>query len=244
MGVRTVQFIGGEPTLHPSLPALVSYARMLGLTVEVFTNLVHITEKLWETFAGEGVSLATSFYSDDPAQHQAITRRPTYHRTRANIDEALRRGIPVRAGIIDIGGDQRAREAGAQLVDLGVPMVGYDRLREVGRGVRADQRSLAQLCGRCGTGTAAIGPDGSVWPCVFSRWLPIGNVHDTALHTILTGDTAANVQATLRAEFDTRPAARACVPNMCNPQCGPSCSPACRPAGNCGPAGACAPDYR
>lgn len=47
MGVRTVQFIGGEPTLHPSLAELIDYALLRDLGVEVFTDLVHVTETLW-----------------------------------------------------------------------------------------------------------------------------------------------------------------------------------------------------
>ena len=39
LGCRKVQFIGGEPTLHPNLTKLIVSARELGFTtVEVFTN--------------------------------------------------------------------------------------------------------------------------------------------------------------------------------------------------------------
>ncbi|MGH3569402.1 MAG: radical SAM/SPASM domain-containing protein [Pseudonocardia sp.] len=176
LGVEMVQFIGGEPTLHPDLADLVDHALGGGLAVEVFSNLVHVPDRLWEVFSRPGVSLATSYYSDDPDQHAAVTGRPSYGRTRANIAEALRRGIPLRAGVIDMGGGQRAKQAQAELAGLGVQAVGYDRLRQVGRGVRDQQASTAQLCGRCSDGVAAVSPDGAVWPCVFSRWLPVGNV--------------------------------------------------------------------
>ncbi|MGH3783622.1 MAG: radical SAM protein [Pseudonocardiaceae bacterium] len=39
MGVRTVQFIGGEPTLHSALPELIRHALSRALAVEVFSNL-------------------------------------------------------------------------------------------------------------------------------------------------------------------------------------------------------------
>src|SRR6266568_1143984 len=188
MGVRTVQFIGGEPTLHPALPDLIRHALSRALAVEVFSNLVHVTDELWAVFSQPGVSLATSYFSDDPDQHNAITGRPSHARTTANIAQALRRGIPLRAGVIDLGGGQRAAEGQAELVELGVPTVGYDRLRQVGRGVRDQPESAAQLCGRCGDGVAVIGPDGSVRPCVMSRWIsPLGNVHDGALTEIAAG---------------------------------------------------------
>lgn len=193
-GVGVVQFIGGEPTLHPALPELIDHALSRALGVEVFTNLVHISDELWDSFAQPGVSLATSYYSDDARQHVAITGRSSYARTKANIIEAVRRGIPLRAGVIDLGDGQRAQHAIDELAVFGVQKVGYDRLRHVGRGVRDQQPSAAQLCGRCGDGVAAISPDGWVWPCVFSRWLPIGNVRRQPLREIFSGLSAARAR--------------------------------------------------
>ncbi|WP_157368088.1 radical SAM/SPASM domain-containing protein [Alloactinosynnema sp. L-07] len=233
-GVGMVQFIGGEPTLHPDLRELIAHALAAGLEVEVFTNLVHVTAPLWEMFTRPGVSLATSYYSDDPDQHAQVTRRPSHARTRANIAAALRRGIPLRAGVIDMGGDQRATQAQTELVDLGVPAVGYDRLRQVGRGVRDQAPSTDQLCGNCGDGVAAISPDGAVWPCVFSRWLPVGNVLEHELTEILDSPAADAVRAELAAAFAGR-APSACKPDCapknqpCNPDCTPSCNPHCQP---------------
>lgn len=186
MGVRTVQFIGGEPTLHDGLPELITYALDRALAVEVFSNLVHVTPRLWAAFAQPGVTLATSYYSDDPDQHAAITGRPTYARTRANIAEARRRGIPLRAGVIDLGPGQRVTQARDELVQLGVPSIGRDRLRGIGRGVRGGVL-VSELCGHCGDGVAAVGPDGSVRPCVFARWVSVGNVRDHRLRTIGQG---------------------------------------------------------
>ncbi|WP_344899489.1 SPASM domain-containing protein [Actinomadura meridiana] len=46
-----------------------------------------------------------------------------------------------------------------------------------------------ELCGRCGGGRAAAGPDGAVSPCVMSGWMRVGNVHEESLTTIV-GDPA------------------------------------------------------
>ncbi|WP_134046516.1 radical SAM/SPASM domain-containing protein [Amycolatopsis arida] len=249
LGVEMVQFIGGEPTLHPDLPRLVRHALGRGLAVEVFSNLVHVTEPLWEVFSEPGVSVATSYYSDDPARHAAITGRPSYARTRANIAEAVWRGIPLRAGVIDLDDGQRAEQAQAELAVLGVSEIGYDRLRQVGRGVRDQHASVEQLCGRCGDGVAAISPDGAVWPCVFSRWLPAGSVLDAELAAVLTGAEATRIRGELAAVFagrGDRPAgARPCYPD-CNPACQPNCAPRCGPMCNprsCRP-NSCWPQYR
>ncbi|MFJ5992548.1 radical SAM/SPASM domain-containing protein [Lentzea sp. NPDC092896] len=201
LGVNSIQFIGGEPTLHPDLPEFVGRALTAGLEVEVFSNLVHIGPRLWDTFSRPGVRLATSYYSDTASQHEAITRRRGSHaRTRANIAEALSRDIPLRAGVIDVSssdriGRQRTHAAQADLSSLGVANVGVDRLRRVGRGAnaspspdqpRSGQPVPDQLCGRCGHGAVAISSSGEVWPCVFARRIPLGNILDTDLATILS----------------------------------------------------------
>lgn len=231
MDVEMVQFIGGEPTLYPELAALVEHALGRGLAVEVFSNLAHVTDRLWRVFARPGVSLATSYYSDDPEQHAAITGRPSYACTKRNMIEACRRGIPLRAGVIDLGQDQRAEAARAELVDLGVPSIGYDRPRQVGRGVRDGQAGVEQLCGRCGDGVAAISPDGAVWPCVFTRWLPVGNVLEQGLSEILNGPQAQRVRDELAETFNARPlpTSKKCAPDPCYPDCNPACQPTCSP---------------
>ncbi|MCO6007158.1 radical SAM protein [Actinoallomurus purpureus] len=63
IGVQLVQFIGGEPTLHPALPELVGHGLARGLEIEIFTNLVHVSPELWKTFTRPGVRLATSWYA-------------------------------------------------------------------------------------------------------------------------------------------------------------------------------------
>ncbi|MGW1974119.1 radical SAM protein [Streptomyces sp. NPDC001889] len=252
-GVTMVQFIGGEPMLHPDLSALIGFALDRGLRVEVFSNLVHVPASLWPVLARQGVSLATSYYSDDPAEHAAVTGRPSHARTRANVAEAVRRGVPLRTGVIDVREGQRVFAAQRELEMLGVQQIGTDRLRQVGRGVRESAPDTSQLCGHCTSGVIAISPDGSVWPCVFSRWLPVGNVLDAALADILASPEAQRVRDELTADFAAREVAmegdKPKPPPLCDPKCGPACGPACNPscwptgAGPCTPNGGCQPNY-
>lgn len=249
LDTRMVQFIGGEPTLHRGLPDLVGHALGRGLQVEVFSNLVHVSPQLWDVFAQPGLQLATSYYADHADQHESITQgRGSYARTKANIAEAVRRSVPLRVGVIDVQDDQRVDQARAELIGLGVDEIRIDHLRQVGRGVREHQPSLSQLCGHCGQGKIAIAADGAVWPCVFSRWLPVGNVRRDALVEILSGPRMLETAATLSQHFSSRPHMGE-QETPCDPQCGPNCSPACNPscwptgAGPCGPKGGCQPNY-
>lgn len=247
LGVRMIQFIGGEPTLHKDLPLLVEHALDRGVEVEVFSNLVHVSDALWRVFGRAGVRLATSYYSDFSAEHHRITARPnSYDRTKTNIVEALRRSIPLRVGVVDVQDGQRVQEAETELRQLGVKDIGVDHLRQVGRGVSDAKPDLAQLCGRCGDHQVAVAPDGAVWPCVFSRWLPVGNVRTDALADVLAAPAWRETKAVLSAHFTAR---GDMSPRPCDPLCGPNCSPACNPscwptgAGPCGPKGGCQPNY-
>lgn len=246
LGVQMVQFIGGEPTLHPDLPVLVEYALEQGLEVEVFSNLVHVSARMWDTFSRPGVRLACSWYSADPKQHLLITMRNTHARTKANITKALAHGVPLRAGIIGMIDDQNFQAATAELEALGVADIDVDHLRQVGRGIRDRDATVAELCGNCGDGVLAIGPDGAVWPCVFTRWMPVGSVQDATLADILSGPEHSRATQELRAEFERRTEPHAwgcgpdCQPNSkCNPMF-PSCNPqACNPHDK-----TCSPNYK
>lgn len=226
LGVEMVQFIGGEPTLHPDLPRLISYSLDRNIKVEVFSNLVHVTEELWKVFGRTGVSLATSWYADSPELHQKITGRNTFARTKANIVKALEQSIPVRAGIIALTADQGIESAKRQLSDLGVQQIGVDNVRRLGRGNRPDRD---ELCGQCGHGIAAIGPTGEVWPCPLSRWMPAGNVKNdpTNLSGILDNKMSALTAELVSVGKFRETCSPKCVPDS---YCHPTCTPgACKP---------------
>lgn len=229
-GTRHVQLIGGEPTLHPDATTIAGHALELGLSVEVYSNLVHVTPAWWRLLQRPGMSLATSYYGSDPDQHNAMTGRPASHRhTRANIIRALEAGVPLRVSIITPDGEG-AEETRAELEALGVRRIGVDHVRPYGRGAQAEEPDCTGLCGACGDNRASIGPDGAVSPCVFSTWMDIGNVRDEGLRGVLNGPRMAHARATIKAGKDPK------NPPINPIECGPdeSCSPGvprsgCRP---------------
>jgi MoaA/NifB/PqqE/SkfB family radical SAM enzyme len=222
LGVEAVQFIGGEPTLYPGLGRLVRYALQIGLRVDVYSNLVHVTPELWDLFELPSVSLGTSWYSADPTTHAKITGTVgSYWRTQANIAEALRRGIKVRAGIVDVIDGQDVGGARARLLEMGVTAVSTDRARGVGRAAQSGAASRAELCGRCGDGRAAISGDGDVCPCVLGRFLVAGNVQITPLVEILSGPAWREITGSI-------PRDSGCV--TCTPADSNDCNPSRKPA--------------
>ncbi|WP_369696725.1 radical SAM protein [Streptomyces sp. XD-27] len=198
LGIETVQFIGGEPTLHRDLPALVEHALGRGIGVEVFSNLISVRRTVWDTLARPGVRIGTSYYSDLAVQHEQITKkRGSHQRTRANIVEVLNRGIPLRVGIVEVLEGQRVAEAEAELRALGVQQITVDRMRGIGRGARDTEPTPSELCGHCTKGRGAILPNGDVAGCVLSRFMTAGNVRQQPLADIVTGPKWADIAAVI-----------------------------------------------
>lgn len=121
--------------------------------MEVFSNLVKVTDRLWEVFGRPGVRLATSYYSPDAAEHEAVTGRRRHDRTLASIRDAVRRGIPLRVGVIRVADGQHVEAAMSELLALGVTEVEVDRQRQVGRGAVTASPGVDQLCGHCADGS-------------------------------------------------------------------------------------------
>ncbi|WP_369383959.1 radical SAM/SPASM domain-containing protein [Streptomyces sp. cg36] len=238
MGVRDVQFIGGEPTLHPALPKLIRHARTHAMRIEVFSNLTHITDAVWDALQLPEVRLAFSYYSDNAHDHDDVTQgRGSHERTRANIIKARELGIPLRGSVISVLQEQRAKPAESELLQLGLRDVRTDRIRPFGRGALGAPPDLSRLCGMCGRGKFAISPSGDVWPCVFARWMKLGNFHEQSLQEIYAGVPMRAARAELEHAFPHTAVSS-------TPSCLPNCSPAfesCSPQTVCAPDAACEP---
>jgi MoaA/NifB/PqqE/SkfB family radical SAM enzyme len=194
------------------------------------------------------VKIATSFYSDDPATHDAITGRPgSFTRTVAAIKQMGAQGLPVRAGIIEMnvnkGHSERARTL---LSELGVSDVKVDFQRGIGRGTHQIQspEPMAQLCGECSKGKLCVTSSRKIYPCVFSRFAEVGDV-DQGVGNIAGSDRLLTFRANLNDYRGKRAAA-------CNPTCAPCgpdtfiiCPPGssdCQPSTRCNPTcNPCAP---
>ncbi|MFD8964919.1 radical SAM protein [Streptomyces sp. NPDC059568] len=224
LGIPTVQLIGGEPTMYPQWIPLTQLALTLGLKVEIYSNLYHVRPQWWDVFSQDGVSLGTSYYSDVPDEHDKITGKAgSYLRTRFNIEHAVSLGISIRAGIVEVLVGQRVAEARAELLEMGVTRINTDRARAVGRASLPGQSpTLAEMCGRCARGRAAVLPNGDLAGCVLSRDFPVGNVREQRLADLLSGPAWTNLSAR--------------IPLPADGACGPDDSDACDPSNNaCGP---------
>lgn len=98
LGVRSVQFSGGEPTIHPELPALVEHATRRGLHVSLQTNAVRLAKPGFvDKLVAAGLQgLFVSYHSHLPAISDAMTSAPGTHVfTERGILAALGAGLAV-----------------------------------------------------------------------------------------------------------------------------------------------------
>ncbi|MFB7868018.1 radical SAM protein [Streptomyces sp. NPDC056069] len=221
----TVQFIGGEPTLHPAFTELVEHALRVGLSVRVHSNFYKVRAEHWALFEDPRVSVATTYYSDVAAEHDAITGRTGSHTaTRAAIVEAVSRKVRLRVTIVDHGNGQRAERARAEMAGLGVT-ASVDKVRAVGRAAGGLLPSTSSLCGRCANGKAAVLPDGRVAPCEIGRFLATGNVQEKPLAAVLASPEWAQARVSVPARTSADPCGPDCGPSDDSSSGGSSCSP-------------------
>ena len=201
LGFDLVQLTGGDPLISPHCVRAVEFASKIGLPqVEIYTNGLALRGGTYERLRELGPSFAFSFYSHDPETHDAITQTPGSHaRTARAIRVAVEDGLKVRVGVISMTQNQHdAPKTHEYLLALGVAdgSIGFDQMRDVGRGhatlpqtdlqpVRRQAVGVESARRRNFGGTAAVSYDGTVYPCIFSRHLPLGSIRESGLAAIL-----------------------------------------------------------
>ncbi len=241
---RSVQFIGGEPTLNKNLLEFISHARYLGFEfVEVFTNLVSLSEKLLQGFVDHQVAVATSFYAGNANIHDSITnRKGSFDRTVQNIKRVVDAGLRIRAGVIVMDINRDETDAAVQLLrSLGVENVGFDHVRSFGRAGADSQCEMSDLCGSCADKIISIGPDGLVSPCNMARRWSIGSVFEKSLEEIVNSQVVEETRHQIKkAVLGKSETVMICDPKTCGPYS--YCCPSTQSCNPCAP-NSCSPCY-
>ncbi|HEB51661.1 MAG TPA: radical SAM protein [bacterium] len=84
-GVATARFYGGEPLLHPDLPAMIHHARSLGMEPYVTTNGVLLDERIDELYAAGLRWLSMGFYGIGGDYDEYTQRKGAFDRLRASL---------------------------------------------------------------------------------------------------------------------------------------------------------------
>jgi len=197
-----VQLTGGDPLISPHCVQAVEFAKEVGIPqVEIYTNGLALRGRTYDRLRELAPSFAFSFYSHNAETHDAITQTPGSHaRTARAIRRAVDDGLDVRVGVVSMGKNQHdASKTHEYLLGLGVPdgSIAFDQMRDVGRGDATLLETSTRPAGvhtggvestrpRNFGGSAAVSYDGQVYPCIFSRHLPLGSIYDASLEAILT----------------------------------------------------------
>lgn len=231
LNCESLQFIGGEPTLHPHFLSLMAQAKEKGFRqVEVYTNATRLTPAMCQALKEHDARVAVSFYAADESVHDRITgRNGSFQRTVAGIKDAVRCGVPIRAGVVLTNKNEDAsNEALKFLEKLGVTSVRVDRERKIGRArkQKAGGSILGELCGGCGRNRLAVNCFGEVSPCVFSHQFLLGNVRE-GLGNITRNEELKSFLRRMGAASPAMCSPHVCFPNNCDPNiCDPiNCVP-------------------
>lgn len=248
LGCSSLSLIGGEATLSPELTVMISEAASSGFSVELYSNLIKVTDNIWDAVAHHKVRLATSIYSIDPATHDLITgRRGSHVATVCNVRHAVGRQIPVRASMIVLpSNEDQIEDTKAFALSLGIYDFGVDRAREFGRHAdnhRTVENPADELCGRCCDNSICVSPSGEVSPCIMSKAWSLGSIRGSSIIDLVRSGSLRKMQSNLSRQFAEREArgilSSACGPeDKCNPgACKPQIDgpPDCSPKTNCTP---------
>lgn len=91
-GVRNVHFCGGEPTIHPALPALLAHAQARGSGSLLTTNGISMPDALVGALRSAGTKVKVSLHGDR-AHHDAILGREAFDLAVQNLRRLLAAGL-------------------------------------------------------------------------------------------------------------------------------------------------------
>jgi MoaA/NifB/PqqE/SkfB family radical SAM enzyme len=199
LGFARVQLTGGDPLLSKQLVPSVRRVRERGMQAEIYTNGLLLRPELLDELVPLAPSIAISFYSHDPALHDAVTRTPgSQRRTLQAIEGVLASGLSLRVAIIAMEANAPGVAATAALLrSLGVEDVGVSGTHAVGRGGRFDgELPDLPVAGHKGggarpkRGTLCVTSRGEVVPCIFNRSDILGRVPPQRLRDVVSAPAA------------------------------------------------------
>ena len=250
-GATGIQLIGGEPLLYPKWRELVVEAHQLGYEcIEIFTNGTLVDDDCVDFFKKYNVSIATTIYADNAEIHDKITLQPnSFNKTMAAIRKIQAANIPLRIASIIMKANENEVENIMKLYEeLGMKGAYPDVIRPTGRG--DDQHLLpttyckppirppfytdevsftdAHHHHTCLAGKIAVTTSGDVIPCIFARNQQCGNIVNSSLAEILSGQSLNNCWHTTKDSInkckdceyryacsDCRPLAQGTDPEKC-----------------------------
>jgi cyclic pyranopterin phosphate synthase len=84
-GIKMVRFYGGEPLLHPDLPAMIAYARECGLDCYITTNGILLKQKIDALYAAGLRSITIGYYGNGARYDEYVNRANQFQRLEESV---------------------------------------------------------------------------------------------------------------------------------------------------------------
>ena len=100
-GNKSVDFMGGEPTVYPKIKELISYCKKIGLRPSIITNgIVLSNEKRVESFKESGVyDYLVSIHGLEAAHDELVGLKNAFKIQKKALDNLNRKKIPIRVNV-------------------------------------------------------------------------------------------------------------------------------------------------
>lgn len=215
VGCRRIQFIGGEPCIHPKLISLIDYAKTKGFeSITIFTNATILNDDLLDCLLRNNVNIRFSIYGHTAQIHDTITQvSGSFEKTVMNIKRLMKLKINVSAAVIIMRENQDFTDDIKTFIEsLRLKYSGYDVIRNVYGGKQSNHTPTneviinnsirskpeffineeafneAHQTNTCWYGKFAITETGVIIPCVFERSIILGDIKKQSIQKILDSE--------------------------------------------------------
>lgn len=210
-GCKSIQFIGGEPTLYSNINELIEYSRKSGIEyISIFSNLYVLNDSLLYCIVKNRVSVHFSIYGSDEKCHDSITNiSGSFKKLIENVSKLIEKKVELTAHIVIMKENEFDRKNIYSLLStLKISNVRYDEIRKVWGGcqnkhlVKDSKIQLnkpnfktnrisfnkANYQNTCWYGKCVISTNGDVYPCEFERNILYGNIRENTINNIIQSD--------------------------------------------------------
>lgn len=139
-GVRTINFCGGEPTIHPGLPELLIHTRTRGGAPRITTNGIALPDGLLDALRDSRTEVKLSLHGDQP-WHDEIVGRPAFELATGHLRALLAARVPATVQTTLVAGGEGMLDWMADYcVALGVRRLSLLPFIPRGSGLRTEDR--------------------------------------------------------------------------------------------------------
>lgn len=212
VGCKSIQFIGGEPTLYGKLPELLDYAHRKGFkNIMIFSNLSNLSEKLLKSIVDSNCKVRFSIYGSNALIHDSITQiKGSFEKLVRNLKILIENHVKVSPAAIIMKENESDKEniplfLKSMSNDFCIDSKRFDEIRKVHGGNQEKHmvKNPTRIKNRpgfvtdksyfdnsvdkntCWYGKFAISTNGDVYPCEFERTIIYGNVNKQSVKEIL-----------------------------------------------------------